>query len=357
MQREQAETDLQLAMDDANVDEFEYLERLVLAAMDVTGASMPPPPPSHLALKSSNPIMSPTTQQTLDRFKSKSFHMDGTSSQSLSQPQILQRSQSQSQSQSQPLSQSMSQLQLQTQSKSVSESHLQYVPQSQSKSQSQTLPQSQPLPHSQSPPLSQSLPQTHSQTQVQASSLLHSTAQSSSQSLHTLESQTSSVTLLSQSLPALLTRPTTDLSSTKVQNQSSTLPPRPPMSDTLPPRPPGSDTLPPRPPVTDAVSPRPPMLGTFTRSPSRLNLNEKAGAGQSALLIATARLAHLKAMRKEQDRIHENLTNAAAAMNMEEIERAVSEADEIGFSNADIEKGRELLATMQDNLRVRDDII
>ena len=120
MQREQAETDLQLAMDDANVDEFEYLERLVLAAMDVTGASMPPPPPSHLALKS-NPIMSPTTQQTLDRFKSKSFHMDVTSTQSLSQPQTLQRSQSQSQSQSQPLSQSMSQLQLQSQSKSVSE--------------------------------------------------------------------------------------------------------------------------------------------------------------------------------------------------------------------------------------------
>ena len=83
-------------------------------------------------------------------------------------------------------------------------------------------------------------------------------------------------------------------------------------------------------------------------------MNDKAGAGHSALMIASARLAHLKAKKKEQERILESLSTAAGAMNMEDIERAISEADVIGFTNSDIEKGRELLATMQDNLRVRE---
>ena len=94
-------------------------------------------------------------------------------------------------------------------------------------------------------------------------------------------------------------------------------------------------------------------------SHSRLaaGLTQKAGAGRSAILIANSRLTHLKAAKKEHTRIQENLSVASAVSDIEGVERAVSEADEIGFAHPSIEEGRALLSVMHEEQKVTDGII
>lgn len=87
-------------------------------------------------------------------------------------------------------------------------------------------------------------------------------------------------------------------------------------------------------------------------TPPRLNLTDKVGAGHTAVLIANSRLTQLKATKKEHVRIQESLAVATKQNNMEDLERAVSEADEIGFNHPSIEEGRILLALMQDRQKV-----
>ena len=87
-------------------------------------------------------------------------------------------------------------------------------------------------------------------------------------------------------------------------------------------------------------------------TPTKHNLNDKVGAGQTAVLMANSRLTQLKATKKEHVRIQESLETAMKYDNMEDVERAVSEADEIGFNHPSIEQGRALLAVMNERQKV-----
>ena len=87
-------------------------------------------------------------------------------------------------------------------------------------------------------------------------------------------------------------------------------------------------------------------------TPTKHNINDKVGAGQTAVLMANSRLTQLKATKKEHVRIQESLDAAIKYDNMEDLERAVSEADEIGFNHPSIEEGRARLAVMNERQRV-----
>lgn len=85
---------------------------------------------------------------------------------------------------------------------------------------------------------------------------------------------------------------------------------------------------------------------------SHSSMIKRGGAGRNAVSVANSRLMHLKATKKEHERIQDCLTTASAASDMEGVERAMSEADEIGFANPKIEQGRVLLTVMHDEQRV-----
>lgn len=80
---------------------------------------------------------------------------------------------------------------------------------------------------------------------------------------------------------------------------------------------------------------------------------ERVGAGHSVTLMAYSRLAQLKDIKKNQNQILQNISNATKKDSLNDLDRAVSTADDIGFRHPAVEEARIKLRRMQTDQNVR----
>jgi PH domain len=79
---------------------------------------------------------------------------------------------------------------------------------------------------------------------------------------------------------------------------------------------------------------------------------ERVGAGHSVTLMAYSRLAQLKEIKKNQNQILQNISNATQKNSLSDLDRAVSSADDIGFHHPAVEEARIRLRRMQTDQNV-----
>ena len=73
----------------------------------------------------------------------------------------------------------------------------------------------------------------------------------------------------------------------------------------------------------------------------------RVGADHSMVLMAHDRLTHLKSTHREQSIILQNLATAVKNNKIDDIDRAIRGADEIGFKHQNVEDARALHANLK----------